>query len=409
MTRKTLLISVAFLLTLLLVQCSDRSTAPAPKETPQLNVTDQQVATASNNFGLKLFRQIVAQEPDTNIFISPLSVAMALSMTYNGARGETQAAMQEALGLQGLTIDEVNASCRHLIDFLSDLDADVRMQIANSIWYRLGFTVLPEFLDVNHTYFDAEVQALDFNDNSSVGIINNWVNENTNGKISSIVDDIPDYIVMFLIDAVYFKGSWTESFNPDLTFEAPFLLPGGSSVSCQMMAQSGLFSYYRGDDFAMLDLPYGNGDFSMTIFLPDSVNGVDAMIGQFTDENWETWLANLQPEALDILLPKFELEYALQLNSALSALGMGVAFVAGAADFSGIDGNNDLYIDKVKHKTYVKVDEEGTEAAGVTSVEVGLTSIMTPYFLANHPFVYVIREKTSGSILFIGKLVEPHI
>jgi serine protease inhibitor len=408
MHRKILLISVALLM-LLAVQCSDKSTTPEPKETPQLNLTDQQVATASNNFGLKLFREIVAQEPDTNIFISPLSVAMALSMTYNGARGETQAAMQEALSLQGLTVDEVNAACRNLIDFLCNVDPDVRMQIANSIWYRLGFTVLPEFLDVNQTYFDAEVEALDFRDPAAVGIINNWVNENTNGKIPSIVDDIPDYIVMFLINAVYFKGSWTESFNPDLTMEAPFLLPGGSSVSCQMMAQEGVYSYYRGDDFAILDLPYGNGDFNMTIFLPDSVNGVDAMLGQFTDENWEDWLASLQPENLDIMLPKFELEYALQLNNALSALGMGVAFAAGVADFSGIDGNDDLYIDKVKHKTYVKVDEEGTEAAGVTSVEVGLTSIMTPYFLANHPFVYVIREKTSGSILFIGKLIEPHI
>ncbi len=421
--KRILFLSVIAVFAFSLMQCSESITdsnnnnEPSdPSDNPvvepeELTSADKTLADAGNKFGLKLFREIVANEPDTNIFISPLSVSMALGMTYNGANGDTREAIQQTLELHGLTIEEVNGSYKNLIDILSNLDPKVLFEIANSIWYRDGIPVKENFLELNQTYFSAEVEALDFNNNAACGIINNWVDEKTHGKITEIIQPpINPYAIMFLINAIYFKGDWTYQFDPEYTREQSFYLMDGSSNKCNMMTMQDTFSYFENDYFQAVDLPYGDGDYSMTIFLPNASAGenVNTLTAKLTKSNLETWLGNFTENEVLLYLPKFEVEYGIKLKKALTALGMGIAFTPGMADFTNI-ADMELYINQVRHKTYVKVDEEGTEAAAVTIVEIfqtsGIPTFKTIYI--NHPFLFVIREHSSNSILFMGKITNP--
>jgi serpin B len=373
-----------------------------------LTTVEKELVSSGNKFGLELFREIVSQEGDKNIFISPLSVAMALGMTYNGANGTTQEAMQNTLELQGMSLEEVNKSYRSVIDLLRGLDPKVTFQIANSIWYRQGFEVESTFVDLNTTYFDAVVQALDFANPAAVVTINNWVKENTNGKINKIIERIPVNTVMYLIDAIYFKGTWKLRFDPRKTTTEPFHLSDGAEKSCQMMSmpETGI-SYFGTDVFSAIDLKYGAGDYSMTILLPHSDKNLDSVMAQLTDENWQSWLGQFRVRDWELQIPKFEVEYEKSLKDVLSALGMSIAF-SDTADFTGINRLGNLLITEVKHKTYVKVDEEGTEAAAVTSVGVGYTS-GPMQFIVDRPFLFVIHENHSGTILFMGKIVDPTV
>jgi serine protease inhibitor len=390
------------------MQCSTRSVPTKHQTSRELTASERHLVESDNEFGLKLFREIIKEEKNSNVFISPLSVSMALGMTYNGANGETQKAMAEALELSGLTLQEVNESYQSLIELLRGLDPKVRFQIANSIWFRQELSFEKEFIDLNKTYFNAQVKGLNFSDPNAAKTINAWVDENTNGKIKEIVDDpIDPLLVMFLIDAIYFKGTWTYEFDENLTKDDLFTLPDGSKKACKMMTQEGEFQYFENADFQAIDLPYGDGDFSMTIFLPRPQNDIDSLITEFNQENWNRWINSFSKREGTLQLPKFTLEYELKLNEVLKALGMAVAFDPLQADFTKMyKGPDNLFISKVKHKTFAKVNEEGTEAAAVTSVEMELTSV-GPLMRVDRPFIFMIRENKSQTILFIGKIVEP--
>jgi len=376
----------------------------------QLSVAEEKLIEADNGFAFKLFGEINQQEGDTNIFISPLSVAMALGMTYNGAAGSTQVAMQEVLGLQGMDLQEVNESYRSLIDLLRNLDPRVEFLLANSIWYRNTMTFGQEFLDLNREYFDAEVVPLDFNSSDAGDRVNAWVDENTNGKITEIVPAgrlSPD-LIMLLLNAIYFKADWTEQFDKSLTKREPFHLRDGSTVSTDMMWHSRSVSlrYHRDGGVQIIDLPYGGDAFSMTIIVPDEPQGIDSVMGLLTRDQWNLWVAGLDSEDFIVSMPKFELEYKIRLNDVLKMLGMEVAFCdGGPADFSRL--HPAACISFVDHKTYVKVDEEGTEAAAVTAVGMGATSVGPLPVIVNRPFVFAIRERYSGTVLFMGKIVDP--
>ena len=372
----------------------------------ELTAAEKGLLQSDNKFGLKLFKEIVAEEEDRNVFISPLSVSMALGMTYNGADGSTREAMQTTLELSGLTIQEVNESYQSLIELLTGLDPKVIFQIANSIWYRQGESLEEEFIDLNKTYFDAEVSPLDFSAANASEIINGWVNENTNGKIKKIVDGINPLTVMFLINAIYFKGTWTYKFDEKWTRDDLFTLPDGSQKACRMMEQEGEFQLSKNSDFVAVDLPYGDGYFSMTVFLPHPDKDIDSLIAEFNQDNWNAWINSFSKEEVTLQFPKFTLEYELALNEVLKALGMAVAFAPGA-DFSRMRKSGGLWIDEVKHKTFVEVNEEGTEAAAVTSVSMVDSCPGHHGFRVDRSFVFVIRENQSQSILFIGKIVEP--
>jgi serine protease inhibitor len=413
MFRKKYFILVVASSVILLHCIGHFSIAPQQNSVRELTTLEKQLTTSNNAFGINLFKEIVRTAEQENIFISPLSVAMALGMTLNGAVGDTYEAMKTTLGFAGMTDEQINQSFKDLIALLTGLDPLVQFDIANSIWIRQGFDVLQEFIDTNQDFFDALVQNLDFSSPQATDIINAWVSDNTQGKIEEIVQPpINPLTVMFLINAIYFKATWTVEFDPSKTIDDIFTKPDGSALPIKMMRMRDVLSYFETADFQAVDLPYGENKFSMTVILPKAGRTVDELIREITPETVAAWASSFNKQDVLLHLPKFKLEYDKKLNDVLTALGMGVAFEAGQADFTRINPNFDLFISNVKHKTFVDVDEEGTEAAAATVVEITLTSAGdNPEFLmiCNRPFLFLIREHNSNTILFIGKIVAPAV
>ena len=384
---------------------------PGPKE---INLTQKGkiLVEADNLFGINLFKEVLeAAEPEENVMISPLSVSLALAMTYNGADGDTKEAMEKTLELYGLTVDEINENYKILIDALVSVDPKVLMSIANSIWYKQNFEVEQDFINVNQNYFYAEVSPLDFNDPDAVTTINNWVAGKTKNKITEILDAIPADAVMYLINAIYFKGIWKYEFDESDTEEMPFYLSDGNTKDVPMMVQEASFNYLSNDIMQAVEMPYGAGNYSMVILLPQYNKTTDDIVDQLSNENWNSWLSEFyEAEKVQIHLPKFRFEYKNQLNDELKNMGMEIAFDPDNADFSKINPAWQLFISRVIHKTFIEVNEEGTEAAAVTAVEMGTTSIGEETFIpfyVNQPFIFAIKEKYTNSIIFIGKVMEP--
>ncbi|MFO7767467.1 MAG: serpin family protein [bacterium] len=404
----------AFFSFALLLGCTDSPTSSGPIQMPRdLTAAEQQVADAGGEFGLKLFQAVSEAEGDKNVFLGPLSVSMALGMTLNGAEGTTYEAMQQTLELAGLTEEEINASYQSLIELLTTVDPRVIFEIANSIWYREGFPIAPDFAERNQEYFDAVVQGLDFNAPSAVETINGWVDEKTHGKISEIVEEIDPLTMLYLINAIYFKGTWTYQFDPDDTCERPFTRTDGTIVHVPTMKLEREIPVYQDERVVAVDLPYGGELFSMSLLMPATGGHIDSLIARLDTARWSEITAGFtETDPGFLTLPKFTAEYEISLKDVLTDMGMGIAFAEGLADFDRMWEQGatapaeELYISEVKHKTFVQVDEEGTEAAAVTSVEVGVTS-MPPSIQFNRPFIYVIRERTSETILFIGKMMDP--
>lgn len=391
--------------------------APITQLPRELTAGESQLVAADNRFAFDLFRTIVARlGADSNLFISPVSVGMALGMTVNGAAGATRDSMLAALELGALPLDEVNRGYRGVIDLLRGLDPSVAFTLANSIWYRTGITPGQGFLDDTRSWFDADVRSLDFGAPGAARTINDWVSQQTLGKIPEIVPDpIPGDVIMYLINAIYFKGSWTRRFDPALTHDAPFTLRGGGTVVADMMshAEAAPVRYYLGDSVTVVDLPYGGRAWSMTLVLPRSAAGIDDLSAGLTADRWNAWIAALDSGGAIVTMPKFKLTYREDLTPILTSLGMGVAFCSSlAADFSRLmpsAGPGDVCITEVRHRTYVDVYEEGTEAAAVTSVGVGVTSAPPSplHITVDRPFLVAIRERLTGTILFLGRVMNP--
>jgi len=362
---------------------------------------------SNNKFGFKVFKEIVKEQTDNNIFISPMSISYALGMTFNGADGRTKEEMAKTLEFGNLTNAKINESFKKLMKKLIELDPQVMMTIANSIWYRENIDVLKKFKEVNQNYFNAEIRNMDFSKPETVGIINNWVSENTKGKITKVIDGIDALTMMYLINAIYFKGSWTEEFNKERTKEDKFFYAEGKSVLCDMMKTSEKNLYFENEDFQAVDLPYGKENFSMIIILPKKEKDINEFISNLNIEDWNSWLSGFSKQKGSLVLPKFKIEYDIEMNDVLKVLGMGNAF-SFSADFSKMTKKQKLYISNVKHKTFVDVNEEGTEAAAVTVVEMKMTFVGPGFFMkVNRPFVFAIKEKETNSIIFIGKIVNP--
>jgi len=403
--------------TLFAVACRDSAvTGPRTTRLPrELTASEQQLIAADNAFAFKLYEAMAAEEtPDANLFISPLSVGMALGMAVNGAAGATRDSMLAALQLAGVPLDAVNQSYRSLIDLLRNLDPGVAFTLANSIWYRSTFQAPGgAFLDATRTWFDAQIQGLDFSSPTAAQTINDWVNQQTLGKIPEIVDNpIDPTIVMFLINAIYFKGSWTQKFDASLTKGGLFTLRTGATITASMMThdEPAPLGRYMDGEVTVVDLPYGGGAYAMTIVLPRSPAAIDSLSANLTQDRWDAWIAGLDSTRAIVTMPKFTLTFERGLEPPLAALGMGIALCAfgGPADFSGMypgSGPGDFCISSVRHKTYVDVDEEGTEAAAVTSVVVSVSS--ADPIVVDHPFIVAIRERLTGTILFLGRVMNP--
>jgi serpin B len=370
---------------------------------------DKKLVSANTKFGFNLFSQLLVKDNNKNIFVSPSSIAFALAMTYNGADGSTQEAMAKALEIQGMNLAQINSSYAQLKASLKNLDSQVMLNIANSLWADKNTTLKSDFIQNNQDFYQAKVTNLNFSDAGASSTINSWVKENTQGKIDKIVDKIDPDQVLFLLNAIYFKGSWTNEFDQDKTADFPFYLSSGEEKQHPMMSQSGDYKYYETEKFQAVSLPYGeNARVSFYVFLPKQNSDLKSFYENLSAANWEQWMSQFAKREGSVRLPRFKMDYEATLNHALSALGMEEAFTNNA-NFSQM-GNN-LKISQVKHKTFVEVNEEGTEAAATTSVGIALTSAKLPQqpfqMIVNRPFFCAIRDNQTGSVLFMGSIVEP--
>jgi serpin B len=388
---------------------------PQPTQAPQQvamrkpQAVDPRLITANTQFGFKLFSELLKQDGNQNLFVSPSSVAIALAMTYNGASGATQQQMAQTLELQGMSLSDLNRANANLKTLLEDSDSGVQLAIANSLWAKQGIPFKPAFIQHNREFYGAQVTALDFADPGAVATINNWVKENTRGKITQIVDGLKPDDVMFLINAIYFKGSWTKAFDKSETVKKPFYTANGRSKQHPLMAQTGSYKYYETDQFQAVSLPYGKKRVSMYLFLPKKASSLSDFTKTLTAENWQQWMSRFRTQSGSVQVPRFKLEYEVELKKALSALGMPIAFDASKATFDALSTVS-TKIDQVKHKTFVEVNEEGTEAAAATSVGIVATSMpMNEPFqmVVDRPFFCAIRDNQTGTVLFMGAIVDP--
>jgi serine protease inhibitor len=386
-----------------------QTSPPLLEQLPRsLSAPETLLITADNQLGFDLFHEARRADPGANLFLSPLSAAMALGMTLNGAAGATLDSMRVALRLGAAPLADIDAGYRSLIDLLLGLDPTSEFRIANSIWTDEGMPFRNEFLDAARASFDAQIQDLDLQAPSTLGTINDWVKQATNGKIPSIVDQIRTDEVMFLINAIYFKGRWRQAFDPSRTHAAPFHAGDGATQSVATMFMDPEPHRVGADDGnRIIELLYGNGTFVMTIVLPAPGRSLDDLADGLDAAEFAAWTTGLQDLEVGLTLPRFKLEYKRELKDDLSALGMGIAFDGNRADFSAlaapVQGN--LFLTRVTQKTFVDVNEEGTEAAAATSVGVGVTS--APETIAvDRPFLFVIRERLSGTIFFIGQVTR---
>lgn len=392
-----------------LVACGDGPVGPITQLPRQLTVAETQLVQANNRFAFKLFREINAQDSTGgNIFISPLSVAMALGMAYNGAAGDTRDSMGATLELTGMTPQEVNEAYRGLIDLLSGLDAAVDWHLANSIWYA-DVTLLPAFVDQSRTYFDAEMRTIDLTDPVAASAqINQWVNDQTRGLIQEIVPSpmAPNALV-HILNAVYFKANWSHQFDKSLTAPEPFALTDGSSQTVDMMKHEEKvpLRFASTLDLQVVELPYARGAYSMVLLLPRDPPGAPELARSVSASQWDDWVAALDSTNGFVELPRFTIEFGTRLDKVLTHLGMGIAFEPGLADFTNMFADGSVPINAVRHKAFVRVGEEGTEAAAVTDVED--VSAGPLEIVVDHPFLFVIRERLSGAILFMGRVMNP--
>lgn len=356
-----------------------------------------------NRFGFELYQELNVGE-DKNLLISPTSIALALSMTLNGADGETRRAMMETLHVADIDLQELNQQNQLLVQHLEN--SDVTISIANSLWMRQGIAFRQEFIEANQSYYDAEARDLDFDSPAAAETINGWVAEKTEGLIDKmVVAPIDPLTRLFLINAIYFQGDWSTPFNPDSTREDTFHTDQGA-VRVPFMHQFGSLDYQERDGWQAVRLPYGEGSIAMYVFLPTEL---EQFSQQLNETNWQSWLNGFRPEQVQLHLPKFKFAYEQSLNDVLKSLGMSVAFAAEEADFHPMaEIDEDLYISEVKHKSFIEVDEAGTEAAAVTSVEV-MAGGMPQYteLKIDRPFFFVIHDSQTGATLFLGSVLDP--
>lgn len=404
--------------------CSD-TTGPgrqpdAITELPrQLSVAEQEVIDGSNVFAFGLLSEMRALRPDSpNTFLSPLSASMALGMALNGADGDTWTQMRDMLGFALMEEPAVNEAYRSLIELLLGLDPAVEFGLGNAIWVD-EVTLLPGFVDRTESFFDAEVDRLDFDDPTSVDVMNGWVDSVTNGRIAKLLEEVNPDALLYLVNAIYFKADWRAQFDDDRTAPAAFTRADGSEVTVPMMegeVAHRTLNLWSADTVRGVELPYGGDAYTAVLLLPPADQPIDDFVAGIDAATWDGWMdrfdeqytgEQVEEDGILVRLPKFELEWGDSLDSALRALGMTDAFDDRLADFTRItDDRSDLYVEDVRQKTYVRVDEQGTEAAAATSVGIVPTS-MPPTITFDRPFLFAIRERLSGTILFLGVIGDP--
>lgn len=401
------------ILAAVLTGCSDDND-PSGKDTPRhdivLSTKSEEINAQTTRFSFDFYREIAKAEPGKNFCISPLSASLCLGMILNGAGGNTHTEMQQVLGYQDFTNQQINEYVKTMQTELPKMDGRTLFTNANSLWVKDGYTLLPDFIKTNRTYYDAEVRNEPF-DAATLEAINNWCNSKTNGRIPEILDEIDGQAISYLINALYFKGQWSKEFKESDTRNESFYRADGSTGSVRMMKQSNMLGYYSDKEVTVVSLPYGNEAFSMVVFMPTDTenNAIGNILSQLDGYKWESWINGMQATQCDLYLPRFKMETEKDLIETMNVLGIKEAFLENIADFS-LMSNTPLFIGLLKQKTFIEVNEEGTEAAAVTiggmvnSAAPGPTPVIVRF---DHPFGFIIREKSTGAILFAGKVEKP--
>ena len=386
----------------------NRITSNSSDKTTNITVPVDNLVTAHNQFGFNVLRQV--KDDNRNVLISPTSIFLALSMTYNGAQNETYASMQKTLGLQKYDLDKLNNESKSLDSSLQKPDEKVELSIANSLWLKEGVTFNKDTLKTIESNYNSEVKTLDFTASSAPNTINKWVNDNTNGKIPTVVNKIPADMRMYLLNAIYFNGSWTKEFNKNSNYDDTFTTAknGDQKVTYMSKSEDGI-DYLKNGDFEAVRLPYGKNErLAMYFVLP---NKIDSFVDTVSTGKWNNWAKEFKKKEGTIEAPKFKVEYENTLDKALQSMGMNIAY-SDDADFSKFSTSTPLKIGEVKHKTFIDVNESGTEAAAVTSVGMVETTSVQPendrfYLKLNRPFFYAIADTKTGELIFTGILNNP--
>jgi len=404
---KSYFFSIIVFILLFFYSCRETTTTingiDAELSPENISKLQKEVINSNNQFGYNLFVKL--NETDNgNIFISPISLSLALGMTMNGAKNATLSEMKNTLQFNGYSNTEINNVYSNMLKELKSDDSKIILSIANSIWLRNNFDVESSFIETCSKYFSSKTSTLDFSLPSASQTINSWIEDNTNGKIRNMIEDnIKPDVMMYLINALYFKGLWTYTFDSKYTKEDYFTPEDGKTAKIQMMAQSGKYNHLAENNVQIVELPYGNGSYSMLILLPS--DGIDNFLSSNNLSSLENYFASMKPDSGTIYIPKLKIEYENELSNILPLLGMKEAFTQ-SADFTAMHKAGGLYISRVKHKTYLEITEEGTEASAATVVEMVKTSIGPFSMKVNKPFLLIIRKK-NNSILFIGKIAKP--
>jgi serine protease inhibitor len=380
---------------------------PAPETWSEIPL-DARMVEGSTAFGLDLHRELAAAAPDENLFVSPASLGFALLMTARGGRGDTREEILELLGLSGMSDEEIGEHAERWVASLIDPERRVELAVANSMWIRDHFEVRQPFVDWNRVHLRAEVARRDFDDPATVREINDWVADATRGRITDLVAGLDPLDWLILINALYFKGDWTHAFEERRTSDWPFTRPDGSQVMARMMSQPTKFPAYRTDaGHEMVRLPYGSGRFEMVLALPAWGSDLPAFTGKLTGERLRGWLADDRWSESEVMLPRFRMEWEGSLAEPLKALGMEIPFDPHRADFGEIAPEvEDLHVRRILQKTFVEVNERGTEAAAATKVVMGPTSA-PPIVIFDRPFFFAIHDRATRTLLFTGQVTDP--
>jgi len=378
---------------------------------------DTAIANNNNIFAFKLYNELKAEKPDQNLFFSPFSISTALAMTYAGARGETEKQISQTLcfSINQNTFHENFSSLINEIE--KDTVGGTKLTIANSLWAQKDFKFLYSFFDLVEKHYDAILKNVDFRNyaerEKARKELNSWVEQKTNDKIKELVKekDIDEYTRLILVNAIYFKSTWEKAFDSTRTKKDElFNVSSNNTVKVDMMHNNeARVKYYENEEMQVVEIPYKNDSLSMVIFLPKKMDGINEFEKSLNNETYLKTLKSLLPNDIDLYIPKFTTKFDFKLDSALKNMGMPIAFDASKADFSGMTGRKDLYISHVLHQAYINVNESGTEATAATAVIMNMTSaLMYPkVFKADHSFIYLIKDNATGSILFMGKIMNP--
>jgi serine protease inhibitor len=400
----------SFTMSFIFLSCSKNQDEIFPVDPVPINLTADQVALieSENLFAFDIFKK-VAENTSVydNIVISPLSVSYALSMTLNGANGATRDSMIKALRVIGITPETINNSYKNLSDALLNVDKRVLISIANSVWTEKNFVVKKPFTDILTDYYNAESKSFDITDIQAPKDMNSWIESKTNGLIKNMIDKLNDNTVMLLINAIYFKGKWKSQFDSENTVQRSFYKLDGVTSEVPMMRQTSDFKIFTGEGFVLAEFPYGQGNFVMDVILPDENNGINTIIPLINDNSFKGWLNQMTEREIELTFPRFKYGYKKQLKDVLTSMGMGIAFTDNA-DFLNIS-DIPLLINDVTHQAFIETNEEGTEAAAATIVDIGVTSMPADPIVFNidHSFLYIIRETTTNSVLFMGQVADP--